>query len=717
MSKYLNIILISFFGVYLIKYDSKLSLYFPIIFFYLYNNKKSMWLIFPCFIVSMLLMNEINISIIILVLSAIIYSLFVNKKRIYVNMLFVFIINFISLLTFKNQYDLYELIQSLIYSLISSIIYIFLEVNYDKQVIKHPRFSLCELYTSSITLFSVLSIEKYNVYIAFIIAVFYAMYYSKNKLVFECIIHGAISVILLTQNNFNIIDVKECYIIILISVIYLLPKLYPIVVVFAFSLLIIYFDIYDVNKVYLILLMATSLFFEMFKPLFVFSYNRNEFYESIYSKQLSKVNQDLISYATFLDSFSKKYSDNKEYKNALDQAVNSLVNNYCIRCYKKNECFKRNYGKLYYMFKDLILYYDSSKETELDNFCPTIVEMRKSSMLLNKKLNISKSYSQKNSLVTELNAVSTILRQYSIDNSLIDEVKYSDVEEFRKSLLQFGLNLTFFNPINLNKDDLCIELAFRNQSFTELKKSCEEAGRGSFNFDVSAVFKEATITKTYITIIPKIVIDVTFGYALMSEDNNNICGDNYLIKQLNNQRLISVICDGMGKGVDANSQSNEMIKMIEEIIQLPTSTLTSLQMLNTVCGLEEYLEKYSTLDFLEINRSKSIATFYKMGSSSSYVLKEEGVLIKVENSDLPFGLEELVNSQEVKLKANDIIIMSSDGIIDNIIEENDFKKFIQKISHLTSQKMAYEIITYAAKCNVKAKDDKCVIVLKITQVS
>lgn len=717
MSKYLNIILISFFGVYLIKYDSKLTLYFPIVFFYLYNNKKGAWLIIPCFIVSLFLLNEVNISIILLMLILVVYAMFVNKKRIYVNMLFIFIINFVSLVIFKNQYDLKEIAISGIYSLISSIIYIFLEVNFDETILKHPRFSLCELITSSITILASLSIEKINVYVAFIIAVFYAMYYSKNKYVFESIIHNGFCLIVLTQTFESAISQSAAYIIVLISVIYLLPKLYPIIVVFVCSFVLIYFDLYNVNKIYLILVMATSLFFEVFKPLFIFSYNKNEFYESIYSKQMSKVNGDLISYATFLDSFSKKYSDNKEYKNALDEAINSLVNNYCIRCYKKNECFKKNYGKLYYMFKDLILYYDHSKESALDTFCPTIVEMRKSSMLLNQKLNISKVYSQKNSLITELNAVSTILRQFTIDKSMVDEVKYISCEEFRKNLLQFGLNLTYFNPVNLNKDDLCIELAFRNQTYQEVKEYCERAGKKSFEFDVSAVFKEASITKTYITIVPKILIDVTFGYAKMSEETNDICGDNYLIKQLNNQRLISVICDGMGKGVNANSQSNEMIKMVEEIVKMPTTTLTSIQMLNTICGLEEYLEKYSTLDFLEINRSKSIAIFYKMGSSSSYVLKEEGKLIKVENSSLPFGLEDMVETKEVKLDNNDIIIMSSDGIIDNIIEENDFKKFIQKLSHLTSQKMAYEIITYAAKCDVKASDDKCVIVLKVNAVN
>jgi serine phosphatase RsbU (regulator of sigma subunit) len=129
-----------------------------------------------------------------------------------------------------------------------------------------------------------------------------------------------------------------------------------------------------------------------------------------------------------------------------------------------------------------------------------------------------------------------------------------------------------------------------------------------------------------------------------------------------------------------------------------------------------YLDKYSTLDYLEINRSKKEAVFYKMGAASSYVFKQGKKLEKIENSSLPFGLEESSEEKVIKLEDKDIIIMTSDGIIDNVIEEESFEKYISKINHLTSQKMAYEIISYANKCNVKASDDKCVIVLKIDEV-
>ena len=88
MNKYINIILLSFFGVYLLKYDTKLSLFFPVIFFYMYNNKKSMWLIVPITCMSLLLydVNLItNIPIIVLILIMAVYSLFIkNCLKLYI---------------------------------------------------------------------------------------------------------------------------------------------------------------------------------------------------------------------------------------------------------------------------------------------------------------------------------------------------------------------------------------------------------------------------------------------------------------------------------------------------------------------------------------------------------------------------------------------------------------------------------------------------------
>ena len=59
----------------------------------------------------------------------------------------------------------------------------------------------------------------------------------------------------------------------------------------------------------------------------------------------------------------------------------------------------------------------------------------------------------------------------------------------------------------------------------------------------------------------------------------------------------------MGKGYVANQESSTTLKLVDEITKTSLTTETALQILNTFYFIQDYLEKYSTLDFLEIDRS------------------------------------------------------------------------------------------------------------------
>lgn len=720
MNKYINIILLSFFGVYLLKYDTKLSLFFPVLFFYMYNNKKSMWLTVPITCISLLL-YDINlmpyIPIIVLILIMAVYSLFIKKKKTYINLLFIMIVNYISLLVLNSSYNYKGLLMYLIYTIISAVIYLILEVNYNKILFKNGKFKVVEIITSTLVIVSTLGLKVYQINISLGILIFYSMYYAKNKSYFELIINMITSYLLIGSNPNNVWYDRNWISVVMVGVIYLIDEWYYLLTLLLVMVYVFFFNSSIISRETTIMVVGISLFFELFKTMFVFSYDEDAFILKTYQEQIERINSDVLSYASFLDSFSKRYVESKDYQHALNQGVETIINNYCNVCYKRDECFKKNKGKIHSLFKDLLLYGTKNDfESLLDGYCPTLIEMRKSSILINQKLNINEEYKKKNSLVVELNGISSILRRYTISNSLIKEIDYNKINIFKKRLVDSGLNVIYFSPMNLKQEELIIEMGFLNTSYSDIKELCEKLAFDVLDIECSLVYKEAKITKTYVKLVPKIGIEVSYGYAILADNGNNICGDNFMIKTLSDSRLVSVICDGMGKGLNANAQSSELIKIIDEVVSLPIERMVGLSMLNTLYNLEGYLDKYSTLDYLEINRSKKEAVFYKMGAASSYVFKQGKKLEKIENSSLPFGLEESSEEKVIKLEDKDIIIMTSDGIIDNVIEEESFEKYISKINHLTSQKMAYEIISYANKCNVKASDDKCVIVLKIDEV-
>ena len=104
----------------------------------------------------------------------------------------------------------------------------------------------------------------------------------------------------------------------------------------------------------------------------------------------------------------------------------------------------------------------------------------------------------------------------------------------------------------------------------------------------------------------------------------------------------------MGKGYVANQESASTLKLVDEITKTTLTTETALQILNTFYFIQDYLEKYSTLDFLEIDRTKGEALFYKMGAASSYIFHSNGTYEKIENEGLPFGIEEIIEAKNIK---------------------------------------------------------------------
>ena len=285
-----------------------------------------------------------------------------------------------------------------------------------------------------------------------------------------------------------------------------------------------------------------------------------------------------------------------------------------------------------------------------------------------------------------------------------------------KGLNDYGFNVCLFEAKKLNINDFIIEVGVKGETFNNIKMIIEEICNNYIPNHVTCLFKTAAKGKTYVNIIPKINYEVEYGYGSIAQEGNNVCGDNYIIKQLNNSKLIAAISDGMGQGYLANQESGTTLKLVDEITNTSVTTETGLQILNTFYFIQDYLEKYSTLDFLEIDRTKGEVTFYKMGAASSYLFHKDESFIKIINEGLPFGIEEIIEVQKFPLQDEDLIIMASDGIFENIVDEQDLENFIKGIKHLAPQKITYEILNYVRNHKTKTSDDMSVISLKVVSV-
>jgi stage II sporulation protein E len=262
-------------------------------------------------------------------------------------------------------------------------------------------------------------------------------------------------------------------------------------------------------------------------------------------------------------------------------------------------------------------------------------------------------------------------------------------------------------------NNFLIEIGILHENFNDIREVILKICNNYIKTGASLIIKSVNSQKVYFNVVPKINYDVTYGYGSLAPLGNSICGDNYLIKQLDNSRIIAAISDGMGKGLNANIQSSNTLRMIDQITSMNIKTDTALQILNTMIYIQDYQEVYSTLDFIEINRQDGEALLYKAGGTTTYLFHQNGEYKKINNENLPFGIEEIINTKKIKLENNDLILLASDGVFENIINNDELEKFIVSIRHLDPQKLIYELLNHIRYAEVINRDDISIVALKI----
>ncbi len=105
-----------------------------------------------------------------------------------------------------------------------------------------------------------------------------------------------------------------------------------------------------------------------------------------------------------------------------------------------------------------------------------------------------------------------------------------------------------------------------------------------------------------------------------------------------------------------------------------------------------------------------------MGASTSYIIKQNGTINKIYNQNLPFGIDDYIDYKDYFLEDGDLILMSSDGIFENIKETDILDEYIKKIRGETPQKIVYDLLQYTMNNKIQIKDDATLIALKIKTV-
>lgn len=731
MLKKLNIVLV--FLVLPLSLNLKMGyfLIMPILLFYLLKDFKNIYYTYiPSLITTVVFLRSYFImTLSIYIITLLFYyltTLVIDRKypsiTTYAILSFLLVTNIISNVILK-QANIYSLV---ITSFITFLLYLYLERFLYKILLEKTSninnmissLSYLEIMISLIAIISASTIHLLNINLGFVYAVYFAMLFGRSYKNIYTMLYGITSMFFLYLGY----GIQEALFIPFISVLYIISNPF---LVFLLNVVICLFlftnNIYETNM--LIAMMIESIIFELIADYLVEEVKTDEdLFSYIYNQVQKGTNNEILNFALFLDKFTNSFKNPKEFNEKISEGIKVLVQNQCCNCHKKKECFNKYKIELYNIFKSMLLQETNFNQSypEFCKYCIKLSLLENTAKMLEIKVKApinDNQLQQNNIMLAQINGVSNAIKKYVIDLSAQDEISYYQMIILKRKFIDYGYKVSYYEVNRLFKNDFNVKLGIQDKTFDDIKKTIEIISKNVLGENTTALFDHEERSTIYITLVPKIQIDITYGYGSLSCDGEEICGDNYLIKEINNGKFISAISDGMGKGYRAFYESDTTLKLVEDIINLNLSSNTALEILNSFYSIQEYLEEYATLDFLEINRYTKIANFYKMGASTTYIFRIDGTIEKIINKSLPFGIEDEISNTSYKLSSGDLVLMSSDGIFENIIDEGKLQVFIESIKNLPPQRIVYELLNYTLNNKIKTKDDMSIIALKIEEAA
>lgn len=213
---------------------------------------------------------------------------------------------------------------------------------------------------------------------------------------------------------------------------------------------------------------------------------------------------------------------------------------------------------------------------------------------------------------------------------------------------------------------------------------------------------------------------VSQGRFMVASAAAGTSGDAACACSLPDGRLAFILSDGMGSGMNAAAESQAVVTMLRGLLKKGLSPARAIKVVNKGLLEDRSKEMFATIDLIIVDKVSGMASIYKMGAATSFLLRE-GQVKKLERAALPVGMLRSVKTSQMKLKLKpgDAMIMVSDGVTD--ADRRDLSaKWLQQYLKCLPQDigprvLAGEIVSLAQQRYLnREKDDLTALVIRVS---
>lgn len=200
--------------------------------------------------------------------------------------------------------------------------------------------------------------------------------------------------------------------------------------------------------------------------------------------------------------------------------------------------------------------------------------------------------------------------------------------------------------------------------------------------------------------------------ATAVEENETVSGDSYSFLE-EDGGLTMILSDGVGSGESAQKDSSRIVDLTERILDAGLGLRMAVQLLDTMADAEGDESRMATLDLCRIDLKKAECEIVKAGGAATFIKRGDQVE-KISGMRLPLGMsaDGQPVSQIRKLQSGDMVVMISDGVVENWGCDGEFL-FARRLEELRISSpvdMANRLLQCAiGQCGGKIRDDMTVL--------
>lgn len=418
-------------------------------------------------------------------------------------------------------------------------------------------------------------------------------------------------------------------------------------------------------------------------------------------------------------------------KAELERISGSVYQDFCVKCLKADECWKKNNLDTVATCSNLL---EQLQEGRGLTISMVKGRLRSQCIKLNGFLNaLTDSFDHArinlfwyNRLIEHREAVADQLDEMANMIAVVAEEVYDSdsVDEDLEEALKYA-----FKDIRLKMDKLSVSIRkdgrqeffvtghANNAKYVNVKEMAAALSR-----TIGKDMVPARDSKSFVTDMPSTILFVERPQyscickaARVIKPGQSVSGDNYMFMETSDGQAFACISDGMGSGFSANKESETVVELMERFIEAGFSKETAVKMINSTMVLTDGEPSCSTVDICSVNLYEGYCDFIKLGAAPSF-LKRDYVVDCIQSNTVPVGV---LSSPEyagnrIEVDDGDFIIMVSDGILEALVTKTRLEYLIRKQESVNPSEIANNILAGAlAACGYNPEDDMTVLVIGV----